>query len=553
MKVLSVFLVFAVVGLAASSSLFRYKSSSSGLSLNNLGIKAKCIGCSAGLDLLIHYLALHPEPIDTFIENKLCKLFPEELIQDTCAEFVKAYGDAIISGLMQKMSSDDICFSVGLCQDTKCRIRPKDYVYPEFSFSFDGYWKSRKEFEKPKIDPWQWLQEIIDRIADKHLPLFDGDNDGFSEVAWLRGSSWRGKDCNDNNANVYPGRKVNPDSSDADYNCNGISGTDPETNQPWKDVLCGNYSQMGVAVIGDSAGAHFSIPEAWVNVSQWSAKGFSDILIRALHELDRPHYSGYTGFVDSTDELPVRSIYKYLIERNRCNHRDFQNIAVNGGQCSNTQNNIKALSRNQTHDHPLLVFLEMIGNDVCMHLTDPAEFKQNVLKLLDYLDTTLPKGSHLVMIGLVNGSLLYDQLHNEIHPIGVNYAHLYEYLECQESNPCVNWLTSNATKRAETTAHAFKLNDQYRAIIQEGRVYKNFDYTYYDLPTMDIINKAASQGLKVKDLVEHVDGFHPGQVFHAMLGDWLWEALEKDHPEWLGDANPNNQRIVQMFGDQGGY
>ena len=550
MKVLSVFLIFAVLGLSASSPLFRYKDSQ--LSLNNYGVNTKCIVCSVGIDVLRQYITIHSEHVDSFIENKLCTLFEEELIKDTCIEIIKVYGDAIITGLMSKVSSDDICAGVGLC-DGKCRLRPKDHAYPELTISPEGYWKYRGPFVKPKFDPWQWIQDLIQKVASKHLPLFDLDNDGFSDIAWLRGSSWRGKDCNDNNANVYPGRKVNPDSSDADYNCNGISGTDPETNQPWKDVLCGNYSQVGVAVIGDSAGAHFSIPEAWANVSQWSAKGFSDILIRALHELDRPHYSGYTGFVDSTTQFPVRSVYKNLVERNRCNHRDFQNIAVNGGSSSNTKNNIQALRRNQTHDHPMLVFLEVIGNDVCRHLTDPVEFKQNILSLFDYLDTTLPKGSHVVTIGLVNGSLLYDQLHNQTHPIGINYSDMYDFLTCQDSNPCYNWLTSNETRRLETTAHAFKLNDQYKAIMQEGRVYKNFDYTYYDLPTTDIINKAQSQGLFLKDLIEPVDGFHPGQLFHAMLGDWLWEALEKDHPDWLGDVNPNNEKIAKMFGDQGGH
>ena len=555
MKVISACLLLALIGLAASSPLFHYKETQeSDTTLNNYGINTKCIACSMGLDLLIHYLALHPEPVDTFIENKLCKLFPEELIQDTCIEFVKIYGDTLISGLMKKLSSDDICAGVGLCAGNQCRLRPKEYSYPQLTFSFEGYWKYRGPFVKPKFDPWQWIQDLIQKVASKHLPLFDLDGDNFSDIAWLRGSSWRGKDCNDNNANIYPGRKVNPvDGSDADYNCNGISGTDPETKKPWKEVLCGNYSQMGVAVVGDSAGAHFSVPQAWVNVSQWSSKAFSDVLIRLLHELDKPHYSGYTGFLNSTEEDPVRSVYKNLVERNRCNHRDFQNIAVNGGRASNTQDNIKAFSRNQTFDHPTLVFLELIGNDVCNRLTDPAEFKQGILSLLDYLDTTLPKGSHVVMIGLVNGSLLYDQLHNETHPIGINYAQLYDFLQCQNSNPCKNWLTSNDTQRHATTAHAFKLNDQYKAIIQEGRVYKNFDYTYYDFPAFEIMEKAKAEGMRLKDLIEPVDGFHPGQPFHAMLGDWLWETLQKDHPDWLGDANPNNQRIIQMFGDQGGY
>jgi hypothetical protein len=41
-----------------------------------------------------------------------------------------------------------------------------------------------------------------------HLPLFDADKDRFSPVKELRGSHWRGKDCDDTNGAIYPGRKT---------------------------------------------------------------------------------------------------------------------------------------------------------------------------------------------------------------------------------------------------------------------------------------------------------------------------------------------------------
>lgn len=40
-----------------------------------------------------------------------------------------------------------------------------------------------------------------------HLPFFDSDKDRFSTVKELRGSHWRGKDCDDANGAIYPGRK----------------------------------------------------------------------------------------------------------------------------------------------------------------------------------------------------------------------------------------------------------------------------------------------------------------------------------------------------------
>jgi len=52
---------------------------------------------------------------------------------------------------------------------------------------------------------------------------------------------------------------------------------------------------------------------------------------------------------------------------------------VNGGASGNTKGNIKALRRNNNTDYPLLVFLELIGNDVCKKsfnsMTTPEEFK----------------------------------------------------------------------------------------------------------------------------------------------------------------------------------
>jgi hypothetical protein len=42
-------------------------------------------------------------------------------------------------------------------------------------------------------------------VAD-HLPLVDDDKDRFSTIGTLRGFHWRGKDCDDTKADVYPGR-----------------------------------------------------------------------------------------------------------------------------------------------------------------------------------------------------------------------------------------------------------------------------------------------------------------------------------------------------------
>jgi len=50
-----------------------------------------------------------------------------------------------------------------------------------------------------------------------------------------------------------------------------------------------------VVVAGDSAGAHFSIPEKFFNVTMMGKGTFSDLLPRVADELDLPFESAYTG------------------------------------------------------------------------------------------------------------------------------------------------------------------------------------------------------------------------------------------------------------------
>lgn len=229
-----------------------------------------------------------------------------------------------------------------------------------------------------------------------------------------------------------------------------------------------------------------------MNVTLMEKGTFNDLLYRAANQLDIPHESAYTGNT-ITPGYTRHSVYKYLREWNLCNSNDYQNIAVNGGSSGNTWGNIKALKRNQTDDYPLLMFMQLIGNDVCSKsiegMTKPAQFKQNILKLLNYLDTVVPKGSHLFILGLGDGGVLYDNLHDSIHPLNVTYQTVYEFLNCLKISPCWSWLNSNQTVRNLTSERARNLSKVYEEIIQDGVKFINFDMAYYDFPTMDIIER----------------------------------------------------------------
>lgn len=107
------------------------------------------------------------------------------------------------------------------------------------------------------VDPWAWLKALLLAVAE-HKPDFDLDDDLFAADPVLRGYNWRGADCDNFDASVYPGRKKG--AAGGDFDCNGISGIDPTTQQPYEQELCAGVGRLGVVVVGDSAGAHFSIP-----------------------------------------------------------------------------------------------------------------------------------------------------------------------------------------------------------------------------------------------------------------------------------------------------
>ena len=112
---------------------------------------------------------------------------------------------------------------------------------------------------------------------------------------------------------------------------------------------------------------------------------------------------------------------------NLCNNNDYQNIGVNGASSGSMVNELQyILSRDKLlsplPQKPVLLYLAMIGNDVCSKSTTsrttPQEYHDNFLKTVSDLDSRLPKGSKMVMIGLVDGRILYDSMHDRIHPIG---------------------------------------------------------------------------------------------------------------------------------------
>lgn len=212
----------------------------------------------------------------------------------------------------------------------------------------------------------------------------------------------------------------------------------------------------------------------------------------------------------------------------------------------------------------MILFYALVGNDVCNghpdtidHMTKPDQMKNNTMKTLKYLDQTLPKGSHVFLTALADGRVLYDSLHNRIHPIGslrndVTYANFYDYFNCLQVSPCTGWMNSNDTMRNLTTERANELNSILQQLSTEYQS-KNYKLYYVDNPINQVLNEYEKNGGQKWELLEPVDGFHSNQIGQALTAKVVWENLETNYPDVIGPENPNNSKIEQIFGLQGGY
>eukprot|EP01091_Cochliopodium_minus_P012530 TRINITY_DN3815_c0_g1_i1.p1 TRINITY_DN3815_c0_g1~~TRINITY_DN3815_c0_g1_i1.p1 ORF type:complete len:559 (+),score=123.51 TRINITY_DN3815_c0_g1_i1:470-2146(+) len=540
-----------------------------------IATETDCAVCTMLIGVIEANYQNNPNDTDSIVDG-ICKLFSRvdngaltRLCEDTWHVL-----EPFLFPLIEKLvPPDEVCRKIGYCSKwPQCTLYtkwPSKQRHPEqfraiknvpqvlMKLFKDG--KGMKSFSKIFLGKdgivWPW-----DKVAN-HLPASDHDNDKFSTEERLRGTNWRGKDCNDGDANIYPGRgRESSQNPNFDSNCNGIYGINPKTNHSYEDDFCGASGAMGVIVLGDSASAHFHLP----------ADATADQLGDALEdELDFPQCSWSTGH-DTTPTCPysplstgVNSIYLRMRERNRCNHRDYQNISVNGARSSPMGNVIINTTARTLQDKPAIVFYALVGNDVCDHepgnhsLVPPHEFHMNILHGLDYLERTLPNNSHVVFVGLEHGEM-WDIMANRSYPnntLGgdIIYSQLWDYLNCLNISPCFGWLNSNATQRNVTVWWAQQLDNELIKIAATNKNYTKFDLTYIENP--DAINTLAwvNSGGQAHDMLEWVGGGHPSQLQHEMTANYIWNQLVTNFSHVIGPVNPFNSQIESIFGNQGGY
>ena len=498
-----------------------------------------CILCTLLVNTLEKYSQLNDTPLDEFIMNGYCTLFDKSL-QSICQAAISVNGYNIITALERSTNPDQVCREIGQCSNPQCNLYPVDFQPSVKLSGQDIAYPPCSNIDVRKLLAWSFL---------------DFDDDSFSSNTATRGGyNWKGRDCADIDSQIYPGRSINPYPyyEELDYNCNGISGVDAATGRSNKDLLCENTTQLGIILAGDSAGAHFNLPRKLFDPSRWESGVLDDLSTLIQDDFDTPQYGAFTGFCPDGSPQPCSSVYKHLYERNKCNFRDYQNLAVNGATINTTLDNIQSLARNKDIDKPVLFILELLANDICsLTMTSPKDFRQRLMEILVFLEDKLPEGSHLVVIGLVEDDI-YNILYNKVHISGVTFADFYNFGACLGAPTCPGLLSANQSLREEHLNRAKELNEVYREVLGAFNS-QTFDSLFYEIPKQEIIQEIVDQGKDASEAFNSVDGFHPSQLLNSQIADHLWEFLVENRPEWLGEVNPNNEKIEEMFGDQGGH
>ena len=519
--------------------------------------------------VVLEYVEYNNITVEKGLET-LCSYMPGEYGK-ACTDIVDIFGLPLFILLEETTHPDKICRGLTLCKgkETECTLYPGHRDMGRIAAHVSRY-RHAKHFttHMPKdmcdFEPFKEICKII-KLVEDHYPAQDLDQDHFSVIRTLRGASWRGKDCNDFDKLIYPGRGDGHDAV-VDTNCNGIVGIDADTGESYEDLWCRGTQSMGSVVYGDSVGAHFHLPRELVDPIEIGPETYKYLPEMVENEFDWPMESAATGYKLSewdTATGEVKSLYQQLLDLNRCNHRDYQNIAVNGASSTNIFKIIKTLARNITRDKPIFAVLALLGNDVCNshhsmdHMTTVDEFKKNMNEVLDYLEATLPESSVVLAVGLADGRVLYDNMHNRIHPVSsflkdITYRQFYNYLNCLEISPCFGWLNDNETWRNVTNDRALNLSKALNEVV-DGKNYKRIKLVYIENPIAKMIKEWESQGKEGWELIEPVDGFHTSRMGQALTAKVLYEVIKSTHPELLPPENPNNAKIENKFGSQNGY
>eukprot|EP00817_Percolomonadidae_sp_ATCC50343_P002854 CAMPEP_0117425700 /NCGR_PEP_ID=MMETSP0758-20121206/5951_1 /TAXON_ID=63605 /ORGANISM="Percolomonas cosmopolitus, Strain AE-1 (ATCC 50343)" /LENGTH=461 /DNA_ID=CAMNT_0005210405 /DNA_START=504 /DNA_END=1886 /DNA_ORIENTATION=- len=449
----------------------------------------------------------------------------------------------IIEALIQKYTPSEICNKFSFMHCNGCSL---NHINPTTLKREEG--KEAKEtqlkgllisyiLEKAKKLPYRehLKGRNVKKSTNELLPLVDIDEDKFSDLEQIyRGSDWRGRDCDDHHKGVYP-TKIEDKTMDPsiDQNCNGIAGINPVTKKSYEEELCEGTDSHQVVMFGDSASSGFHIPPEWFHLQNLS--NIVDLWTTVNDELDWPQLTYSTGF---KPEIEGESIYMEMRRRNLCSHRAYQNVGHNGHRMRDFADQVAALHMSP-QDKPFIGMMAYIGNDICKHslkdMTSVDSYKADMIKGLRALDRVAPKGSKLLVLGLVDGRVLWDTMNNRIHPLGVPYKNVYSFLTCTDANPCNTWLNNNATIRDLASQHAALLSKTAQQTVDEiSSSLQNITISFYPFPLQEALAYAKEHDIPAYTLIEPVDGFHPSvHVADRLFYRFFMKHISEKLPHWL--------------------
>ena len=223
-----------------------------------------CITCTAVVALMEQLSVVHNV---TFVELyvKLCNVLPN-LYRNACIALGKFYIPQVINLIEAEFTADIICHAIDLCYQEKgqpfCHaFPPKNDIRKSVSQAKEEvasklFYESAR-LHRPKdtaFDPCtlegvKELCNLFNRVFTNDLPLIDLDNDTYSaSVESWRGTSWRGRDCDDINHLSHPGAKPRDWDTVFDSNCNGIKGKDPIFGKTYEELFCKGWPSFYICL-----------------------------------------------------------------------------------------------------------------------------------------------------------------------------------------------------------------------------------------------------------------------------------------------------------------
>lgn len=96
---------------------------------------------------------------------------------------------------------------------------------------------------------------------------------------------------------------------------------------------------------------------------------------------------------------------------------------------------------------------------------------------------------------------------------------------------------------------ARKLNKVLQNIARNYK-FKNFDLHSIENPISFMVK---TNKVNIPDLLEAADSLHPNQKAQHLMTEAVWNFLSELPGDVLGPVNPHNEKIISLFGDQGGF